>query len=77
MCSFSCVFVQQLPRHYLQFPDGFILVYDPCDSTSLDMLAGIKADIDKNKDKKEVSQTFGSLINAQQLINVFIHRYAL
>lgn len=44
----------QLPRQYLQFPDGFILVYDPNDSTSLDMLAGIKADIDKNKDKKEV-----------------------
>lgn len=44
----------QLPRHYMQFPDGYILVYDPCDSSSLDMLAGIKADIDKNKDKKEV-----------------------
>jgi len=44
----------QLPRHYLQFPDGYVLVYDPCDPASLDMLAGIKSDIDKNKDKKEV-----------------------
>lgn len=44
----------QLPRHYLQFPEGFILVYDPCDASSLDMLAGIKNDVDKNKDKKEV-----------------------
>lgn len=44
----------QLPRHYLQFPDAFVLVYDPCDPASLDMLAGIKNDIDKFKDKKEV-----------------------
>lgn len=44
----------QMQRHYLQFPDGFILVYDPSDRTSLDMLAGIKSDIDKYKDKKEV-----------------------
>lgn len=44
----------QLPRHYLYFPDGYILVYDPTDTSSLDMLADIKADIDKNKEKKEV-----------------------
>lgn len=45
----------QLPRQYLSFPDGYILVYDPSDSSSLDMLAHIKNDIDKNKDKKEVT----------------------
>lgn len=45
----------QLPRHYLYFPDGYILVYDPTDTSSLDILADIKADIDKNKEKKEVS----------------------
>lgn len=45
---------QQLPRQYLQFADGFILVYDPSDPSSLDLLAGIKNDIDKNKEKKEV-----------------------
>lgn len=45
----------QLPRHYLQFADAFVLVYDPSDPASLDMLAGIKNDIDKNKEKKEVS----------------------
>ncbi|TMW41232.1 hypothetical protein DOY81_013688, partial [Sarcophaga bullata] len=44
----------QLPRHYLYFPDGFVLVYDPTDPQSLDMLADIKQDIDKNKEKKEV-----------------------
>lgn len=32
-----------------------VLVYDPSDAASLDMLAGIKSDIDKNKEKKEVS----------------------
>lgn len=46
----------QLPRHYLAYPDAFILVYDPSDPSSLDMLGGIKSDIDKYKDKKEVSQ---------------------
>lgn len=45
----------QLPRHYLTYPDAFILVYDPSDPSSLDMLGGIKSDIDKFKDKKEVS----------------------
>ncbi|XP_055626656.1 NF-kappa-B inhibitor-interacting Ras-like protein [Toxorhynchites rutilus septentrionalis] len=44
----------QLPRHYLSYPDAFILVYDPSDPTSLDMLGGIKSDIDKYKDKKEI-----------------------
>lgn len=45
----------QLPRHYLAYPDAFILVYDPSDPSSLDMLGGIKSDIDKFKDKKEIS----------------------
>lgn len=31
-----------------------MLVYDPSDPISLDMLGGIKNDIDKNKEKKEV-----------------------
>ncbi|XP_053681364.1 NF-kappa-B inhibitor-interacting Ras-like protein isoform X1 [Anopheles nili] len=44
----------QLPRHYLLFSDAFILVYDPSDPASLDMLAGIKSDVDKYKDKKEM-----------------------
>ncbi|XP_058056792.1 NF-kappa-B inhibitor-interacting Ras-like protein isoform X2 [Anopheles bellator] len=44
----------QLPRHYLLYPDAFILVYDPSDCASLDMLAGIKSDIDKYKEKKEM-----------------------
>lgn len=53
----------QLPRHYLSYPDAFILVYDPSDPASLDMLGGIKADIDKFKDKKEVS--FGKFLFLQ------------
>lgn len=43
-----------LPRHYLHFPDGYVLVYDPNNPQSLEMLTDIKSDIDKNKDKKEV-----------------------
>lgn len=45
----------QLPKHYFQNTDAFILVYDPSDPVSLDMLGGIKNDIEKNKEKKEVS----------------------
>ncbi|XP_073814098.1 NFKB inhibitor interacting Ras like 1 [Musca autumnalis] len=45
---------EQLPRHYLFFPDGYVLVYDPTDPQSLDMVGEIKVDIDKNKEKKEV-----------------------
>ncbi|XP_063697256.1 NF-kappa-B inhibitor-interacting Ras-like protein [Culicoides brevitarsis] len=46
---------QQLPRHYISFPDAFILVYDPSDPSSLDILGNLKVDIDRNKEKKEVA----------------------
>lgn len=44
----------QLPKHYFLNPDAFVLVYDPSDPISLDMLGGIKNDIEKNKEKKDV-----------------------
>uniref|UniRef100_A0A1A9X4A7 NF-kappa-B inhibitor-interacting Ras-like protein n=1 Tax=Glossina brevipalpis TaxID=37001 RepID=A0A1A9X4A7_9MUSC len=44
----------QLSRHYIHFPDGFVLIYDPTDPSSLDILADIKQDIDRNKEKKDV-----------------------
>lgn len=59
----------------MQFPDGYVLVYDPCDSSSLDMLAGIKADIDKNKDKKEVSFDHHNCVNFQY--RRYCHEYIL
>lgn len=46
---------QQLPRHYLGFADGYILVYDTTKPESLDVLLPLKKDIDKNKDKKEIT----------------------
>ncbi|KAG5892990.1 hypothetical protein JTB14_031841 [Gonioctena quinquepunctata] len=46
---------QQLPRHYLTMADGYVLVYDTSQVGSLDVLVSIKKDIDKNKDKKEVT----------------------
>ncbi|XP_066249243.1 NF-kappa-B inhibitor-interacting Ras-like protein [Euwallacea similis] len=46
---------QQLLRHYLVLADGYILVYDTEKPNSLDVLHCIKKDIDKNKDKKEVT----------------------
>lgn len=46
-----------------------MLVYNPCEPASLDMLAGIKSDIDKNKDKKEVRPlTVEILVDKRQLI---------
>ncbi|XP_037945117.1 NF-kappa-B inhibitor-interacting Ras-like protein [Teleopsis dalmanni] len=71
----------QLARHYLYFPDGYVLVYDPSDPSSLDMLADIKIDIDKNKEKKEVpiivlanmrarSRKESSVLPSQQLNSV-------
>ncbi|XP_030754479.1 NF-kappa-B inhibitor-interacting Ras-like protein [Sitophilus oryzae] len=46
---------QQLLRHYLVLADGYLLVYDTEKINSLDILMAIKKDIDKNKDKKEVT----------------------
>ncbi|XP_050296469.1 NF-kappa-B inhibitor-interacting Ras-like protein isoform X2 [Anthonomus grandis grandis] len=48
---------QQLLRHYLVLADGYILIYDTHNISSLDVLMSIKKDIDKNKDKKEVGDT--------------------
>lgn len=44
----------QLPRHYLQLGEGFVLVYDPHDTNSLAVLDMLKNDIDRYKEKKEV-----------------------
>jgi len=46
---------QQLPRHYLVLADGYVFVYDTHNSESLDVLMALKKDIDKNKDKKEIT----------------------
>lgn len=46
---------QQLPRHYLALADGYVLVYDTEKPDSLDVLVSLKRDIEKNKDKKELT----------------------
>ncbi|TGZ54299.1 hypothetical protein DBV15_12265 [Temnothorax longispinosus] len=46
---------QQLPRHYLGFADDYVLLYDTGKPESLDVLFPLKKDIDKNKDKKEIT----------------------
>lgn len=43
-----------LPKHYLNFPDGFILVYDITNWESFRRLDKLKKDIDKHRDKREV-----------------------
>ncbi|CAL1532328.1 unnamed protein product [Lymnaea stagnalis] len=43
----------ELPKHYLSFPDGFILVYDVTNFDSFKRLDKLKKDIDKHKDKRE------------------------
>lgn len=62
----------QLPRHYLLFADAFVLVYDPSDPASLDLLAGIKSDIDKYKDKKEVRANRVSTCKQSAKIDYFL-----
>lgn len=44
-----------LPQHYHAVADGYILVYSINDNISFQLLTDIKKDIDKNKDKKDVS----------------------
>ncbi|XP_014215482.1 NF-kappa-B inhibitor-interacting Ras-like protein [Copidosoma floridanum] len=46
---------QQLARHYLGFADGFLLVYDTAKPESLDVLIPLKKDIEKNKEKKDIT----------------------
>lgn len=43
----------ELPKHYLNFPDGFVLVYDVTCIESFKLLDRLKKDIDKHKDKRE------------------------
>lgn len=44
-----------LPTHYHALADGYIMVYSVCDNLSFQLLTDIKKDIDRNKDKKDVS----------------------
>lgn len=45
----------ELPRHYLVLADGYVLVYDTDRPESFNFVITLKKDIDKNRDKKEVS----------------------
>lgn len=56
----------QLPRHYLQLGEGFVLVYDPHDTNSLTVLDMLKNDIDKHKEKKEVAVVVVANMRAKQ-----------
>ncbi|XP_044534463.1 NF-kappa-B inhibitor-interacting Ras-like protein 1 isoform X1 [Gracilinanus agilis] len=44
-----------LPRHYMAFADGFVMVYSVTDMESFRRVEIIKKEIDKVKDKKEVT----------------------
>lgn len=43
-----------IPKHYINFPDGFVLVYDVTSWESFRRLDKLKKDIDKHRDKREV-----------------------
>lgn len=47
-----------MPRHYFHFAEGYVLIYDPRDGHSFEILEGIKSDIDRHKEKKEVGFIF-------------------
>lgn len=46
---------QQLAKQLLGLTEGYVLVYDPARPESFECLLPLKRDIDKNRDKKEVS----------------------
>lgn len=45
----------EVPRAYLPYADGFVLVYAINNMESFTLLEQIKRDIDKNREKKEIS----------------------
>lgn len=46
----------ELPKHYFSFADGFVLVYSVNNLESFQRVELLKKEIDKFKDKKEVSR---------------------
>lgn len=53
---------QQLAKQLLGLTEGYVLVYDPARPESFECLLPLKRDIDKNRDKKEVSEYFPCLL---------------
>ncbi|XP_040572984.1 NF-kappa-B inhibitor-interacting Ras-like protein 2 [Lepeophtheirus salmonis] len=47
--------VKDIPRHLLSLVDGFLIVYSIDDEHSFQIADAIKKDIEKNKEKKEVT----------------------
>lgn len=60
---------QSLPKHYMAFADGYVLVYDICKPESLSVLIHLHKDIEKNKDKKDVSYLVSCLIFLYQILS--------
>jgi NF-kappa-B inhibitor-interacting Ras-like protein len=46
---------QGIPKHYMAFADGYVLVYDTRKPESLNLLMLLQKDIERSKEKKEVS----------------------
>ena len=47
--------VKEIPRHLLSVADGFLIVYSIDDEHSFQLAEAIRRDIDRNKEKKEVT----------------------
>lgn len=45
----------QIAKQYASIADAFVLVYDTCRPETFDCLVTLKKEIDKNKEKKDVS----------------------
>ncbi|XP_076372963.1 NF-kappa-B inhibitor-interacting Ras-like protein 1 isoform X1 [Tachypleus tridentatus] len=57
----------EVPRTYLTAADGFVLVYAINNAESFNILDQVKKDIDKNKDKKDVSMiVLGNKLDLQR-----------
>lgn len=54
---------QSLPKHYMAFADGYVLVYDVRKPESLSVLMSLHKDIERSKEKKEVSSAVNTISN--------------
>lgn len=66
----------EFPRHYYTFADGFVLVYSIDSKESFKRMEALKKDIDRHRDKKEVSAEHSYMVILSSMeLNPWISMY--